>query len=288
MATSPDSAESKNTYFIDSEDATEMARLLEQDQLITSSMGGLFPERSDDLEGIFDILDVACGPGGWVLSVAREYPHIQVTGIDISERMVRYAQAHAQARGFSNAHFQVMDVLKPLSFPDASFDLVNARTLVGLMTPQTWPVFVRELVRICRPGGTVRLTEFEMPLTNSPAFEAVSGLLLQAMHKVGRSYSPDGRYFTLTPVLGSLLQEAGCQDIQQKPYANDLSAGTEANAGYVQELMIGFSLVLPFLIQLKMITKDAYDLMIQQMVGEMLSDSFRALSYGLTVWGRRP
>ena len=77
-----------------------MARLLDQDMLVTRSMGGIFPERADDLDHIHTILDVACGPGGWVLRVAREYPHIQVTGVDISERMVSYARSHAQARGF--------------------------------------------------------------------------------------------------------------------------------------------------------------------------------------------
>src|SRR5579875_3362086 len=124
-------------YFVDAETVTEMTRLLAQDTLITRSMGGLFPERTDHLEGMHAILDVACGPGGWVLEAAREYPHIQITGIDISERSIQYARASAQARDFSNAHFKVMDILKPLDLPDASFDLVNARTLIGIMTPRT-------------------------------------------------------------------------------------------------------------------------------------------------------
>src|SRR5579863_2086229 len=117
MTTSPDSQESKGSYFIDAEDSSEMARLLDQDMLVTRSMGGLFPERADDLDHIHTILDVACGPGGWVLRVAREYPHLQVTGVDISERMVGYARSLAQASGLPNAHFNVMDVLHPLEFP---------------------------------------------------------------------------------------------------------------------------------------------------------------------------
>lgn len=274
-------------YFIDQENAAEMARLLEQDALVTRSMGGLFPERADNLDNVHTILDAACGPGGWVLSVAREYPKIQVTGVDISTRMVNYARTHAKARGFANAHFKAMDVLQPLDFPENSFDLVNARTLVGLMTPQSWPILLHELTRVCRPGGTVRLTEFEMPMTNSSAFEIISNLLLQAMHKVGRSFSPDGRYFTITPMLGSLLRDASCQNIQKKPHLVDFSSGSEAHEGYVQDLMVGFKLVQPFLTQMKMVTAKEFDQIHQQMMGEMLSDSFCALTYGLTVWGTR-
>jgi SAM-dependent methyltransferase len=295
MTTSPDSSESENTYFIDAEGAAEMARLLDQDVLVTRSMGGLFPERadSDTLEGIHDILDVASGPGGWALNVAWEYPDTEVTGIDISEMMVNYAHAHTVARRLPNVHFKVMDAFKPLAFPDASFDLVNSRALVGLMTPQTWPNLIREMVRVCRPGGTIRLTEFEMPMTNSPAFEEISGLILSTMQKVGRTYSPDGRYFTLTPMLRSLLRGAGCVDIEIKPHVIDFSSGAEAHDGYTQDLILGFGLVLPFLLHVETtlklgVKKEAFEQTLQKMMGEMEDDTFCAFAYGVTVWGKRP
>ena len=53
-------------YFIDPENAAEMARLTHQDSLVTTIMGGLFPERSD-LSCVRDVLDIACGPGEWPL-----------------------------------------------------------------------------------------------------------------------------------------------------------------------------------------------------------------------------
>lgn len=295
MTTSPDSAENPNTYPIDAESAAEMARLLDQDVLVTRSMGGLFPEHTDNdtLEGIHDILDVASGPGGWALNVAWEYPDAEVTGIDISEMMVNYAQAHSVARRLPNAHFKVMDALKPLDFPDASFDLVNARALVGVMTPQTWPQLVREMVRVCRPGGTIRLTEFEMPMTNSPAFEEISSLVLSTIQKIGRTYSPDGRYFLVTPMLRSLLHNAGCVDVQIKPHVIDFSSGTEAHDGYTQDFILAFGLLLPFLLQIEEklkqgVKKETFERTLHKMMGEMEADTFCAFLYGVTVWGRRP
>ncbi len=63
-----------NTYVIDAESGAEMARLIDQDRIATRAMGGLFSER-DDLSTIFDVLDIGCGPGGWVLDVAHHYRH---------------------------------------------------------------------------------------------------------------------------------------------------------------------------------------------------------------------
>src|SRR5947209_2188732 len=123
MAT-PDESQSGNTYPIDAESPAEMARLLDLHVLSTESQGGILPEIKD-FTHIHTILDIACGPGGWVLQTAQEHPDIEVTGIDISVRMVEYAREHAKARGLDNAHFQVMDALKPLGFADNSFDLVN-------------------------------------------------------------------------------------------------------------------------------------------------------------------
>ncbi len=132
-----------------------------------------------------------------------------------------------------------------------------------------------------------------MPMTNSPAFENISGLILRAMQKIGRTYSPDGRYFTLTPMLGSLLRDAGCLDIQKKPHVLDFSSGTEAHDGYSQDLILGFGLVLPFLLQIEAITheevtKESFEQTLQEMMGEMQSDRFCAFAYGATVLGTRP
>lgn len=51
MSTWTDSSRNESTYVIDAENAAEMARLTRQDRLITKTMGGLFPERSD-LSGV--------------------------------------------------------------------------------------------------------------------------------------------------------------------------------------------------------------------------------------------
>ncbi|GHP00378.1 hypothetical protein KSF_104250 [Reticulibacter mediterranei] len=54
----------QNRYFIDTESAAEMARLLQQERLLTRAMGSLFPSDLDPTH-LHRVLDIACGPGGW-------------------------------------------------------------------------------------------------------------------------------------------------------------------------------------------------------------------------------
>src|SRR6266566_8486846 len=110
MNTLPDVSQRENSYVIDIENGAETARLMHQHRLITTGMGGLFPEPLD-ISQVQHILDIACGPGDWALDVAFEYPEIEVMGIDLSRTMVEYARARAGARGLDNARFCVMDAL---------------------------------------------------------------------------------------------------------------------------------------------------------------------------------
>jgi SAM-dependent methyltransferase len=128
-----ESTRSETTYLNDPESDAEMARLIKQGRVLTACMGGVFPEQRGHLNGIHDVLDIACGPGGWALEVASSYPHMQVTGCDISRAMIEYATLQASLQHLENVRFEVLDATAPLPFADASFDLVNARTITIFM-----------------------------------------------------------------------------------------------------------------------------------------------------------
>ena len=274
-------------YFIDAESATEMARQMNQDRLITKGMGGLFPERSD-LSNIHRILDVACGPGGWVLDVAREYPQSEVVGVDVSKTMVEYARAQTSSHGFSNASFMVMNALESLDFPDNSFDLVNAR-LFGFIPTAAWPKLMQEYMRVVRPGGVIRLTEFEgLGISNSLGFEKLIRIFAQVLKIAGQNFSPDGQRIGIVTMLGGLLRDAGCQNIQQKAHVIDYSAGTEFHEGFRQDWMIAFKLARPGFVGTGVTTEEEFDQLYEQMLLDMLSNEFRAIMFLLTAWGEKP
>lgn len=279
----------ENTYILDAESAIEMARLLDQDKIMTKNMGGIFAEREDtDLPGVSNILDIACGPGGWVLDVARTYPHIEVTGIDISKNAISYARAQAQLLKLQNAHFEVMDALKPLEFPDESFDLVNMRTVIGFVLPQLWPQFLQECWRLLRPGGTIRITEAEWGFSNKAGFELLMLKTSQALQRLNRSFSPNGLHIGITPVLRPLLQQANFEQVKMKAYAADGSYGTEGYEAAFQDLKLLFELSRPLWLHTKVMSEQEVDTLSSQALAEMQEEDFYALSYLLTVWGVKP
>ncbi len=155
-------------YFINQELMEEMVRLNRQAHLVTREMLGALPEPLP-VAAWQDVLDLACGPGEWVMQMARAYPHLrQVIGVDKSRRMIAYANAQAEAEEEQRVSFRVMDVTQPLDFPDNSFDLVNGRFLLSFMRREQWPLLLAECVRILRPGGVLRITEQESGYTNDP------------------------------------------------------------------------------------------------------------------------
>ncbi|MDQ2905542.1 MAG: class I SAM-dependent methyltransferase [Ktedonobacteraceae bacterium] len=282
----PDSPQGENTYFIDAQSAAEMTRLVDFDQYVTQAMGGALSEHSD-LSTIHSLLDIACGPGSWLLEVASANPEIQAVGVDINRIAISYANGQAKVRGLHNASFRAMNALEPLDFPDASFDLVNVRNIGGFMPPEGWPAFLEECMRILRPGGTLRLTEGEWGMSNKPAFAKLNGMITRALQKSGRSFSPDGRHYGMLPMLGHFLSIAGCRDIQRQSYVIDYSAGQEANAIVYQDAKVFGQLIQPFLITMGITTKEEGEQVYQEAMAAMLLDDFRGLVFLLTVWGQK-
>lgn len=282
-----DPSQPEGGYVFDPESGTELARLVNQDRLLEQSLGGLLPEDLD-LSHTHDLLDIACGPGSWAMNIAYAYPKINVVGIDISEIVVEYARARAQTQGIdNNAQFLIMDATKPLDFPDNTFDVVNARLLLGFMFPAMWSTFLQECLRITRPGGSICLTECEGSITNSPALEKLNGMGILAMKLAGRSFSPDGRNFGITPMLRPLLRDAGYQKTKIKAHAIDFSTGTDVHYGYYQDFMVILELARPLLVKLGLITWAEAEELYRQALAEMMMGNFSAIWYYLTAWGRK-
>ncbi len=101
------------------------------------------------------VLDVACGTGLIALAAGRCVgPLGQVTGVDISERMVAAAATRAHAMGLDNTRFARMDG-ESLACPEGGFDLLYCA--LGLMYMPDWEAALGEMHRVLRPGGRIAL-----------------------------------------------------------------------------------------------------------------------------------
>ncbi|WP_331236037.1 class I SAM-dependent methyltransferase [Natronorarus salvus] len=97
------------------------------------------------------VLDVACGSGTAALVAARRY--CEVTGVDYVPGLIERARARAAAAGL-DAEFHVGDA-QELPFPDDSFDAVLS--VYGVQFAPDQERAASELLRVCRPGGTIGL-----------------------------------------------------------------------------------------------------------------------------------
>jgi SAM-dependent methyltransferase len=95
------------------------------------------------------VLDVACGSGNTALVAARRY--CEVTGIDFVPSLIEQARRRAATDGV-DADFIVGDA-QDLPFPDASFDVVLS--VMGVMFAPDQDRAAAELLRVCKPGGTI-------------------------------------------------------------------------------------------------------------------------------------
>jgi ubiquinone/menaquinone biosynthesis C-methylase UbiE len=282
-----DSSEERNIYFIDPESGAEMARLIDQDHIITQGLGGLFSD-IPDLSKVSHVLDLGCGPGGWVLEAAFAHPDMQLEGVDISQAMIQYAQSQAKLQQLHNTSFHVMDITKSLAYPENTFDLVNGR-MIGFLPTEIWPLMVRECYRITRPSGLTRLTEFESPgTTTSAALEQMIEIFSSALRVAGQNLSPNGHRIAITPVLRRSLADAGFVNITSNAYAIDYSAGTPVHEGFRRDWMAAFKLLEPFLIGTQVINTADFNDLYDQLGLEMLSDDFCAVMFLLSVHGEKP
>ncbi len=184
--------ETNNAYVIDIEQPAETARLIEQSKLFSEAMGGSFPEALD-LSCVRRVLDLGCGPGEWATTVSFDYPEMAVVGVDSNQTMVRYASACARAQGRPNVSFELMDIKEPFAFSEASFDLINARFIVGFQNKASWPVLLAECRRVLVPGGILLLSEAERSVSTSPALQCLECWLTRALFAQGRTFSVDGQ-----------------------------------------------------------------------------------------------
>jgi ubiquinone/menaquinone biosynthesis C-methylase UbiE len=233
------------------------------------------------------VLDLACGPGSWALEVARAYPEMTITGVDLSKTMIDYARALAQVKLLHNVDFAVMDVTVPLSFADASFDFVNGRLLSSFMRQGTWLPALREWARVLVAHGVFCFTEAAWPRTNSSAFETYTNLILRALWLSGQSPSPDEERAGVTPLMAGFLRATGYQDIQQAKHILDFSTGGDGHRAWYENCRIALKLLQPFLIKMNVTDSEEIDTLYEQALSDMLSGNFEGMLTFLSVWGRK-
>ena len=147
------------------------------------------------------LLDVATGPG--VVALAARRRGADVTAVDQSQAMVDLACAAGLAARRASA--------EDLPFDDDAFDAVVAGFLVNHLARAG--VGVAELARVCRAGGRVAVSVWDVPEAN-----AALGLFGPVAESAGLVAAappgPDSTFYAHDGRLTTLLVTAGLDDVR--------------------------------------------------------------------------
>lgn len=280
-------ATTTNTYIFDVESAPELARLINQDRIVTRAM-------SSPLSGILDpdaltnILDLGCGPGSWCLDTAFLLSDANVEGVDVSRIMVDYANARARTQRLPNVSFGVMDITRPLDLPDNAYDLVNARFLMAVLKRDAWVPFLKECTRVLRPGGFLRLTEgTDFGQTSSEAINQLMDMTHHALYQLGYGFTSD-HALGLLPALLSFFKQYGYQHITTHAYAMDYSAYTEAWVDSYHNIDIIAQQMLPTFLKLGFLSEKIFAFLHQQAMIDLQDERFCGLGHLTMIIGQKP
>lgn len=123
--------------------------------------------RSAMVNGLFSlepsanrILDVATGTAGVALMLS-DRSSATVTGVDLTEAMLRRGEMRVGRRGRSSRIHLTLGRAEQLPFADHSFDALTFTYLLRYVSDPA--ATLRELARVVRPGGAVASLEFFVP-----------------------------------------------------------------------------------------------------------------------------
>lgn len=116
-------------------------------------------KRTAEIAGLkqgMHVLDVSSGRGTQAIFYAEKYG-VQVTGIDISEKMIKSANENAKLSGMEKSVSFRQGDSQALPFDDNTFDVVINECAVGI--PDDSQKVLNEMVRVVKPGGAVVIHE---------------------------------------------------------------------------------------------------------------------------------
>jgi demethylmenaquinone methyltransferase/2-methoxy-6-polyprenyl-1,4-benzoquinol methylase len=174
------------------------------------------------------VLDVATGTGGVALMLSERTP-ASITGVDITEQMLRRGRERIVQHGKAERIRLLIARGEQLPFPDGTFDALTFTYLLRYVTDPA--ATIRELARVVRPGGCVANLEFAVP--TNPVWHAswiaytrgvlpVAGLLTggREWYQVGRFLGPSiSTFYREYPVswLQNAWRDAGMEAVVSRP-----------------------------------------------------------------------
>lgn len=101
------------------------------------------------------LLDLGCGEGLFLVSLAKSCPHLNITGVDNYEQILEESHNRIKQAEIKNVKIMLADA-KFLPFQDSYFDtVVCLNMLYNLSSKEEMTIVLREMIRVCKMQGSL-------------------------------------------------------------------------------------------------------------------------------------
>jgi ubiquinone/menaquinone biosynthesis methyltransferase len=166
-------------------------------------------------------LDLACGTGDVTFLLAQKFPIGAITGLDITEAMLKVAQKRNPFRHVS----WVQKEMFPLDFPDETFDVITGAYALR-NTPDLKGTLL-EIQRVLIPGGVAAFLDFSKPKNGLFQFfqhwilkiwGGLMGILFHGNPKIHGYIADSLKIYPHRDDLQRLFIETGFQRLKQRSF----------------------------------------------------------------------
>lgn len=141
------------------------------------------------------ILDVATGTGDFAIQAMRLNPE-KITGIDISEGMLKVGRKKIERLKLSDRIQLLSGDSENMQFPDSSFDAVTVG--FGVRNFENLEKGLAEILRVLKPGAMLIVLEFSRP-RKFPMRQLYNFYFKNILPGLGRLISSDKSAYTYLP-----------------------------------------------------------------------------------------
>lgn len=158
------------------------------------------------------VADICCGIGDFATLVKRHFNPTRLLALDHSKKSLEYARQVAEDFGLKSIEYTYGDASQML-MADSQFDFVTCRHSLQIFDRPD--VLLRELYRICKPGGKVYITNEK----NSHCLgEPHSETIRWTYEQVAKLFSHFDMDVEMGPKSRRLLTDAGFDAIQVETF----------------------------------------------------------------------
>ncbi len=137
------------------------------------------PDLLRRLEAGGRVLDVGCGAGHALVTLAERFPGVTGVGIEIEPVSARMARALIGSRGLEG-RIDVREAWEPATDFDGAFDVVTQFLVLHEIRPELKDDVLARCARALRPGGTLVLFDEAYPEDDATARDPIRGFAVVA------------------------------------------------------------------------------------------------------------